>query len=371
MKRELLIAAILLAACGMLWAGQNGVLVRMARGLESWFQKRDSATPDFTVRLESVADYLNQSLGEPIAGPDPSFLSQDFAGNESRRSRLPEIWQVPHYQTWSDSGEGNRFLQEVAQQLKNMPPLRSDLLIRFRWGVSEFAMTGSYAQMGQGSGQSRLDLNLLDQDPALSISKVSDGRFLYTLERVGDRQKLEFVDLQQVRKSRQSGKSPQNQPVQQWLLPGELASLLENLSIAFQFDVPHMQQIEGQSFCHLQGVWKAEWLRNWLQDVTPLHQLQPEIVWHKLPQEIPHQVNLSLVFCPNFGWTTQRIVFLRYPKEKKRSTDSGNPELRIAVPMGVVDFASFQALTAASDNLLKIESAEVETVDVTDLYLTR
>lgn len=364
MKRELLIAAILLAAGGMLWAGQDGVLVRLATGLERWFQGRESGSPDSANSPDSATDYLNQTLGEMLRQPD----DPRFPPNESQPASLPKIWRVPHHQTWSVSGEGNQWLQEVANHLKKMPPLQSDLLIRFRWGGSEFALNGCYSQIGQGSGQSRLDLRLADPDPTFSISKVSDGRFLYTLERMDEQQKLEFVDLQQVRKGNQTG---QNQPFPQWLLPGELASLLENLSTAFQFDTPQIQQVEGQNFCHLQGVWKADWLRNWLQELVPIHHLQPEILWHKLPQEIPHQVNLSLVYSPQLGWTPRRIAFLRYPEEKTGPSDSRNPELRIAVPLGVVDFAGFQPLGTDPEHLLKIETAEVEMVDVTDLYLNR
>jgi len=365
MKRELLIAAVLLAAGGMLWAGQNGGLNRIVRSLEASFQKNDpTGSSDYPGLFSSVSQFFGNPA-EPEQLPLATLLDQELD------IQLNKVYKISLYSSWPDDPQANQFLEGVAANLKNSPPLTTEITAKFRWQGQEFHFAANYSQIGKGSGQSRLDLTFRDRSDSTILSKVCDGRFLYTLEVFGEHKKLEFVDLQQIRRVNQRRNANQIPLLNQGMLPGELASLIENLSLCFQFDTPQLQEIEGQSFCHLQGVWRADWLRKLLHEVAPQHHLEPQIIWHKLPDEIPHHIQLSMVHSHKFGWIPHRLIFLRYVKERKQPTRAETAETRMAVPIGVIDFASFQFLSTTADELLSMDTAEIETVDVTYLYLNR
>lgn len=357
MRRPRPIAIILIAAGIALWAGKNGELNRIIRRL----QPTNNTDP---TQAQAVAD------------PDPRLLnaSTRIESPAASQEDKPEQIQIATRSEFSSlpvDRASNEFLKTLGSQIRQSKPFKLEIHSRLYWNGHSVEIPGQYAQLGRGTNQFRIDLKTGEGDATQALSKICDGRFLYSMKWQGGKKTLEFVDLRRIDETRISTGLDRPDNPTNWIATGGLASLLDNLADAFQFTSPQHVVQNGVEYSRLDAIWDTRLLKDLLQDTVPAHYLEPHIVWRKLPAHIPHQVRLFLVHSPSFGWLPHQISFYRMPKGTEGMT-SGT----IADPLEwelLADIRLFkpQALDGESLNFLQLEAEDIETIDNTPQYITQ
>lgn len=360
MKRELLIATFLLAAGGMLWAGQNGGLNQAIQWLDHWLSHK----------TEDLANPRTAPIEQSLFDPSGALRSP----TESLSIELPKLWSVPDARSFSPDSKSKELLKDLATRLKNSPSFATQVAVQLLWNGEEIKLEGDYAQVGRGTSQARLELRVIDSIEPLTLTKICDGRFLYSIAKQADHQQMELIDLRRIQRALSGRLKDQYVHSADLGTFGEMSMLFQNLGILFNFGAPKFHEIEGQRFCHLIGTWHPESLSKMFGNIVSEHHLQPEIVWHKLPPQIPHQVSLTLTETNSHGWIPQRITFVRFAKPNRLSktghstTEVINPTATV-IPIAIIDFFGFSSIEIDPQSLTKIDSSELETIDITDWYL--
>ncbi len=325
MKLELPISIVLLAAGGLLWAGQN--------------------------------KWLNFSLLR-------SGNSQSVdAGNDGARTNSGLLLSTAVPLSDAESSPANSqsaaFLQSVGANLRLAPPFQTDLQVQIQWSERSYSIGGIYAQPGQGSGQSKMELRVGTGADATTMTKICDGRFLYSLQQRGTIKTLEFIDLRRLQETRLSAGLAQSDNPLSWIATGGLASLLENLAVAFNLGPAIVSEVKGIAVCTIEGDWRIQSLAE-LLGASISSESERQIFLENLPPQIPSRIKIELANVPAFGWLPQKLTFFRPAK------NSSPTLMRV---LAEVQFSAPESFVFDPDEFLQINTDEVESTDVTDLYV--
>ena len=291
-----------------------------------------------------------------------------------QQETMPDVRELPKH------APTNSFLQGISQSVRDSRPFEMNLAIAIRRNDQEHYMGGWYGQVGQKLNQSRMVLNFIAGQNRFessltpfptngeSISQICDGRFLYTLVQNQEDHHLEFIDLRKIQEVREGKQRGQHPDPTNWIATGGLASLIENLSLAFEFIEPQVREIDGLQVCRVDGIWRSEDIRELLNGQVAEDQLAPEIVWHQLPPQLPHQVSLTLVHNPDLGWLPSKLHYFQFEKTKKHDdpSDSHRSSLRL---VGLFYFSHPKPLSISAEQLIQIDSGDIETIDATHHYV--
>jgi len=373
MKQQLPIAITLLAAGSWLWISGNAAenrydAVQLPRehseavATASPIQQTTEGSND-TVQLAGYQTPIESPLEPAIANRFP--LSHQAAS-------------IPADST--EPSETAAFLRSVGERLRNSTPFKTELRIEIEWSKQRYPISGQYLQPGQGSGQSKLELSLNNASTPVTITKICDGRFLYSHFRQNEKQTLEFIDLARLGRSHQSmGLIEPNNPMS-WISTGGMASVFENLAAAFEFAPLASAEVDGRAVCTLEGRWREEHLIDLLRPAVEHKHLTPKIQWSRLPKQIPHSVRLKLANVPEFGWMPQSITFFqsKVPNESRAevSSEFSNAAFKSdhsvnigSNPIALIEFGPPQPAMIDANDFLNLQNDEVESIDVTDQFV--
>lgn len=357
MRRELPIAFLLIATGIALWAGKNGELNRLKRWLipaGGTVQTGTESNGKPNSYFSLASDRSNTAPAEKTNGSDSSFLSSSTLLSLQAGLKNP-------------STESIQFLKKLGTEIRASKAFKIDLVAELNWIHAELLIAGSYAQLGQETGQSRIDLQIGTGSETRALSKICDGRFLYSLKQSNGQKKLEFIDLRRIQETRfAAGLSQPDNPTS-WIASGGLASFLENAAAAFQFSDPKFLESDRSRYVQIDGTWIQSALVDLLKDSVPAHHLDPKIVWNELPKHIPHQVRITFVEDPALGWLPQQIHFLHFTRRNEEA--NANPEAANLSTLAKITFSAPQAIDVDPENFLQLNTEDVETIDNTPLYI--
>ncbi len=352
------IALILIAAGIALWAGKNGQLVRLSQ----WLQGQPERVPSELSPANHPLPFFTASQVRPST-PE-SVLHPALVGRSS---------QVPNrvLESFEPDADSAALLRLIANELRKAGSFRSDLYMELTRGPSHIEMTGQYTQLGNESGQSRIDLRIGEHNDMRELSKMCDGRFLYTLQKYRNERRLEFIDLRRIQETRSSAGLSQAGDPSSWMATGGLASLFENMAEAFRFTQQERSQRDGFHICVVDGVWHHRALVELLNSTIASHYLEPEIVWRKLPDNIPHQIRIELVDTNQLGWFPARIEFFQLDNSRKLVSLGKSSDSKQLVRIASIQFSPPQPVEIDPDRFLRLNTEDIETIDNTHLYISQ
>ena len=207
----------------------------------------------------------------------------------------------PHspFSAGTDLADANLLISQAAELIRHLDPMQAKLRYTISMFGEEFSGPGRYYQMGKGTRLTRLEFDFGFNESEVRLQQFCDGDFLYSLTRTGEEQTyLEFVDLRRLDNSTRSVRlaTAQGASAASWLAMGSLTGLLSQCADHFEYAPARQQKSStGQATLSLLGTWKHESLRRLLlEQVDPACFAGSQIDWSKIPEQVPHQVELVL-----------------------------------------------------------------------------
>lgn len=363
MKPELLLTFTLLAIAAMLWncdlftRNQAHSPVELHTRSLATQPGADSASGE-QVRFTPIPK-LVPPINYPSEDPEIQLMSyqEEPTPLPQTETETDETFQFASYTPAED--EPASLLVLAARNLADSPPIQCQYRTKINMFDQQVYAMGRYFNAGQGSGQTRLDQKIeLDDGNALEINQICDGKFFYRIEQLGELRKIEFLDLSEF-DPENGGKIPDNPT--QWLSRAGTISLLRNLGTAFDFSTPAQETMSGLNVLHLRGQWKPAAIDRILH--SKKKHIDPKtgaVNWNRLPNQIPHGVDVYLGnddFLPLFPY---RIVFFQY--ESKTNLK------RAIVTMELYDVEKVPAL---SPDLFRVRGDDSQQVDLSSAYHQR
>ena len=375
MKQELTIAVCLLAA---------GVTI------VSW-QSADRSS-DRARPVESSAA-INASSAEGLPrdsyslAEEPATIQQ--AGYFAPVAPLPPIAislgrPKPLSDFRSDGSTADRadlMLRRARHMIDDGPAFESHVAARATLFGQTVIGSGVYLQTGQGEGKTRTTLAFhsvpadrttddISTPPQQQVTNLCDGRFVYRLyeDLIEKEQTLEFYDLQQIKNSKLRHKeSSETRRPGIPLAPGELissgmAGLLQHLADEFRFAIVDESNGPSGTTRLLRGVWHPNRLQNLLRDHLSTDQLKAGLAWSKLPPNLPHAVEVTLVRVSAWELFPSQLTFYQFQKNDDRT---------IAQPIVSIQFQRPGTVTGVSDDQFVLHSENLEATDLTQQYLSK
>ena len=308
------------------------------------------------------------ALGGQAAGPqDFSLPLKDFATDSKVRN--VNARSAADYLHAAPDPRSAELLTSVCKQIANSTPFGTSLKLTGHLFDQDTTATGQYFQMGQGTHRSRLELEFNAGDEIASSFQLCDGRFVYRLQTFGGKQQFEFVDLNRFTEqtSASSSFSPSN-----WIATGGLASLFEQFNQSFNFGAPKQVSTDDQTqLTVIRGCWNETALRHTLGNqagtVFPDKQMirsRNAIPWNKIPQQLPHGIEVVFGNDAVFGTFPREIRYLKFAP----NPDGGAMRLQ---PMMTLQFAHPEETVRLTENMFVIRSSDIESVDTTGQYLAQ
>ena len=299
MRAELLLSVCLLAATGLVW------------GLPKVWPQSSTPLPNLTSDNLTSASLTSDSASSSAAGSSAGNPAEALAGSPSAKN-LPANSAQPG----SDERAVGMLKRSLAQ-LRSAPPLVAQLDLQINLLEREFRGTGQYCQAGSGIPQSRWDLALGGQPDGLTLSQIFDGRFFYRLTIQGKNRTLNYVDLYGAR-DLQVLKTEGIAGLNGWLGVGGLPTMLEQLLATREFEPPGEPELvkgtDGQTLTltRIRGRWSKAALRQLLRDQIPPETLANDVLWERLPGQMPHAVELMLGSDSYLDAFPYRLVFYQF-----------------------------------------------------------
>lgn len=355
MKLELLLTFTLLAIAAMVWnyglsdsdlAGSPQKEVPV-HGQTAVAEEQ----PEFT-RLPQLVPPIAYPSDEPELQLASYLEPAPLQAGKTKKAKF----QFASYAPAED--EPANLLVQAANNLANSSPIRCQSRMKIDMFDQQFIAQGQYFNAGQGSGQTRLDLEIeLNDDMALEVSQICDGKFFYRIEQLGEVRKIEFLDLSEF-DSKNGDEIPDNPT--QWLSRSGTISLLRNLGTAFDFTAPTSQTMSGLNVLHLHGQWKPAAIESILSKREYVDSETGAVKWRRLPEQVPHGVDVFLGnddFQPLFPY---RIVFFQF-----------DPETDQKRPVVTMELFEVEKVAALSPDLFRVSGANSRQVDLSDAYQKR
>lgn len=244
-------------------------------------------------------------------------------------------------------------LVSTGQALNRLPSIAVRTQLECRMYDMDLLARGKYFQTENGQ-KSRLELIFDDTQSALSVLQICDGQFSYTLRSGGKQQRLEFVDLGRL-ENKDGGLSDLASPAS-WVMGGGLGATMIHYAEAFHFQAIDTNDPEK---LRLRGIWDTDNLVSLLYSDVEAGQRPRELQWEKLPNHMPHGVELTFSKIDGEGMQPEAMTLFRFTQGQGRA---------VATPMMSIQFDTLAVSDALPPALFTIESSGFEAVEVTDIY---
>ena len=392
MKQELPIAVGLLAIGGLLWlaggwrgSNSNDSPVRVEDGSgQTSFVRQASYQDDGTSPLGNAGNQLEgtQLPSKPV---NPLIAEKDALGGQAAENQdfsLPinefatdsklqrnSARSTSDYLHAAPDPRSVELLTGACRRIANSTPFGTSLKLTGHLFDQDTVATGRYFQLGQGTHRSRLELEFNAGQEVASSFQLCDGRFVYRLQTFGGKQQFEFVDLNRFTEqtSASSAFTPSN-----WIATGGLASLLEQFNQSFNFGAPKQITTDNQAqLTTIRGCWNETALRHTLGNeagsVFPKEEKirsRNAIPWNKIPQQLPHGIEVVFGNDPVFGAFPREIRYLKF-------APNPNGGAMLLKPMMTLQFSHPLTTDKLTENMFVIRSSDIESVDTTNQYLAQ
>lgn len=266
----------------------------------------------------------------------------------------------------SDNHAPQELLDAIAS-LRQAPPLRAELEVRVDHFDEPIILRGTYRQAGEGAPKSRLDIGAEAGSPPL-VTQVFDGRFYYLLETRGGAQKLTYIDQLGVA-SLSTPRVASVAGLRGWFGTGSWPVMLEHLACSFQFATPSESSASSSSENQtrqvtLVGSWRPESLLQLLREQIDPAWIAGDIQWERLPQQIPHEIEITLNSGASHPTFPSRLSIYQYRRAGKR-----RPRIRTLVAsIQVTQLTIEQCIDPA---VFQVSAEGVISNDATNDYLNR
>lgn len=355
MKQELPIAICLLAAGASIWTlnrpapthgHQPNKLTAVA--LQELQGVPNTETSERNSRTEPAIPITNRLIAKPRASVKGKLTVRDFHSE-------------------NDKTAATKLLAETFDAIQQSPPFQSHVQVQATLFNQTVVGEGTYYQLGQSRGHSRIDLNLSAGHKQHQLTQLCDGRFVYRLNRdtATGKRELKFYDLQQLQQQRQqslqpgaTGSSSGNDLFSGVNLPG----LIDHLRLSFDFFMVPQQADKQADQRLLRGIWKAAPLQRLISDLFDAETIQNGVAWNELPRQLPHAVELSLQQQDDGSWFPRDIVFYHFQTLSRSS---------LAEPIVAIGYSERVLKPDLPADLFVMNAVELEASDVTPQYLSR
>ncbi|MDB4778177.1 hypothetical protein OAG68_01845, partial [bacterium] len=245
-------------------------------------------------------------------------------------------------------------LAQAAKKLEMSPPISCKSRCQIQMFGQTLVGEGNYYQKGQGSGLTRLEIKY-DISPQITFesTQVCDGKFYYWIQQFADDRTIEFIDLQRLKSNKieiETGPS-------QWLARSGTASLLRNLSTAFEFEKPIPTQLGDHEMLLLKGQWKQKSLESILHGQVN-YQDDQTIHWNQLPDQLPHYVEVYLGTDDFLHLFPYRLSFFKFDESGKREES----------PTMTLELYKVQKVAQLPDELFQVNSEGSQQIDLSGNY---
>ena len=217
--------------------------------------------------------------------------------------------------------QGNELMLESAGRLFGSLPLAASARLSVNLFDQQIVAEGRYIQAGQGSKRARLEFDFGDLHHPKTILQICNGRFYYRFERLDAKPALQLADLSKVSDADRHLliANPAT-----WMATGGLSSLLESLANNFDLTTAGESMIAGTPVIIIRGHWKQDRIRRLLVGQVDDLFIGEQLRWDKLPEHLPHSVEVTLGNDDYFPLFPYRISFFR-----ERKLDRGNEQVKI------------------------------------------
>jgi len=254
-------------------------------------------------------------------------------------------------------------LATAIQQLRLIQSLEARVRQRVRLFDQDLIGSGDYLQHGQGSETlARLELTLQLGDNTSQALYIRGQQYLLTHHVVLGKARTARVDLDDrvARAAREAGQGGVLTAPQDWLCVGGISELLASVQHNFNMEPPQKIQLDSIPAWTLRGKWKATVINNLLPDQAHLFETNSPQALTQLPEQIPHEVRLTLSRDPKLPLFPHRIEYLRYQR-------GGQDRVQLH-PIITIEFFEV-GRTAVNLNMFTTDLDNFE--DHTDLYIGR
>lgn len=206
-------------------------------------------------------------------------------------------------------------LQQAAQHLRDGQPLDAVISQQIKLFNQELTGSGKYLQLGGGSGKTRLNLTIAAGGEVFTrFEQLCDGNRCYLTRETGDSKQTSYIDIKRVRRAiEESNQTPSPTASLNWMVFGGLPHLLEQLVHNFDFDPPKSDFL-GEALTPvwvLRGKWKPAVLAQLLPAQKEQIMAGNRVDFAKLPKQMPHEIEVTLVNDEKFPLFPHRIVYLQ------------------------------------------------------------
>ncbi len=260
-----------------------------------------------------------------------------------------------------------RELLDAIASLRQAPPLRAELEVRFDYFDEPIMLMGTYRQAGEGAPKSRLDISAESGSPPL-VTQVFDGRFYYLLETRGGAQKLTYIDQLGVA-SLSTPRVASVAGLRGWFGTGSWPVMLEHLACSFQFATPleSAAPSSGETQTRqvmLVGSWRPESLLQLLRDQIDPAWIAGDIQWERLPHQIPHEIEITLTSGASHPTFPSRLSIYQYRRAGKR-----RPRIRTLVAS--IQVTQMTVERSIDPEVFQVSAEGFVSNDATNDYLNR
>ena len=241
--------------------------------------------------------------------PKPTSNPTQITG--AAKTTFESIANRPGAESGAESGEesesdSNAIVRQAARTLAEGPALRARLRYKINMFGQQTSGPGRYLQKGQGTRLSRIEFEFGFNDTRVQLHQFSNGDFLYSLTIADGRSNLEFVDLRQLETL---GANTNSNKISNWLSTGSLTGLLHQLAEHFTFGELSVGELDSIPVVKTVGVWNLHSLERLLEGQVDADLFEGPLDWSRLPEHLPHQVELTLGNDQRFPLFPYRIVF--------------------------------------------------------------
>lgn len=254
-------------------------------------------------------------------------------------------------------------LATAIQQLGLIQSLEARVRQRVRLFDQDLIGSGFYLQYGSGSSTlARLELNLQLGDNTSQVLYIRGQQYLLTHQVVLGKAQTARVDLDDrvARAARMSGQGGVLTAPQDWLCVGGIGELLACLQHNFDLQPPQKIQLDSMSAWSVRGKWKIDVIKKLLPHQTHLFEAGTPQALAQLPEQIPHEVRLTLSRDPKLPLFPHRIEYLRY--------QGGGPDETQLRPVITIEFFEV-GRTNVNLNMFTTDLDNFE--DHTDMHIER
>lgn len=245
-------------------------------------------------------------------------------------------------------------LAQAAKKMELSPPITCKARCQINLFEQSIVGEGRYLQKGQGSGLTRLEINYaINDETALHSTQICDGKFHYWIQQLDDESTIEFIDLTELK----SDKFNLDSGPTQWLTRSGTASLLRNLSAAFEFEPPQTTQIGEHEMIVLRGSWKRSGLQGLLHGQVNPDTSKP-VRWDRLPPQLPHTVEVYLGTDDFLNLFPYRLSFYQFDEKQQLKP----------TPLMTMEFFEVEKVAEIPDRLFRVNANGSQQIDLSRNY---